>query len=171
MKAVAVFPSRLERNADAYLVARGDGRTIVAGYPWFTDGGGDTFIALRGLCLATGRFADARAILLAWAGAVSEGMVPNRFPDRGDVPELNAVDAALWRDLDEAGLGHVSEIAEGDPPHTPAAAPSRRGPWGRLCASTASCSRRRPTHDHPASCAVFASACVTGTVAGTYRAA
>jgi len=92
----AAFPSRLERNADAYLVARGDGRTIVAGYPWFTDWGRDTFIALRGLCLATGRFADARAILLAWAGAVSEGMVPNRFPDRGDAPELNAVDAALW---------------------------------------------------------------------------
>src|SRR6185436_17722066 len=75
---------------------RGAGRTIVAGYPWFTDWGRDTFIALRGLCLATGRFDDARAILLAWAGAVSQGMLPNRFPDRGDVPEFNAVDAALW---------------------------------------------------------------------------
>jgi glycogen debranching enzyme len=64
--------------------------------PWFTDWGRDTFIALRGLCLATGRFDDARAILLAWAGAVSAGMLPNRFPDRGDVPEFNAVDAALW---------------------------------------------------------------------------
>ena len=92
----AAFASRLERSADAYLVTRGAGRTIVAGYPWFTDWGRDTFIALRGLCLATGRFDDARAILLAWAGAVSEGMLPNRFPDRGDVPEFNAVDAALW---------------------------------------------------------------------------
>lgn len=92
----AAFPSRLERSADAYIVRRGAGRTIVAGYPWFTDWGRDTFIALRGLCLATGRFADARDILLAWAGAVSEGMLPNRFPDRGDVPEFNAVDAALW---------------------------------------------------------------------------
>lgn len=92
----AAFGSRLERSADAYLVRRGTGRTIVAGYPWFTDWGRDTFIALRGLCLATGRFTDARDILLAWAGAVSEGMLPNRFPDRGDVPEFNAVDAALW---------------------------------------------------------------------------
>jgi predicted glycogen debranching enzyme len=68
----------------------------VAGYPWFTDWGRDTCIALRGLCLATGRLDEARAILLAWAGVVSEGMLPNRFPDRGDTPEFNAVDASLW---------------------------------------------------------------------------
>jgi predicted glycogen debranching enzyme len=90
------FPSRLHRAADAYLVRRGSGKTIVAGYPWFTDWGRDTFIALRGLCLATGRLEDARAILLEWAGAVSEGMLPNRFPDHGEQPEFNAVDAALW---------------------------------------------------------------------------
>src|SRR5215831_1543038 len=90
------FPTRLHRSADAYLVRRGTGKTIVAGYPWFTDWGRDTFIALRGLCLATGRLEDARAIVLEWAGAVSEGMLPNRFPDRGETPEFNAVDAALW---------------------------------------------------------------------------
>jgi predicted glycogen debranching enzyme len=90
------FPSRLHRAADAYLVRRGEGKTIVAGYPWFTAWGRDTFIALRGLCLATGRLDEARDILLAWAGAVSQGMLPNRFPDRGDVPEFNSVDASLW---------------------------------------------------------------------------
>src|SRR5262249_37780686 len=90
------FPTRLERAADAYVVRRGTGKTIVAGYPWFTDWGRDTVIALRGLCLATGRLDDARAILLAWSGAVSDGMLPNRFPDRGAEPEFNAVDAALW---------------------------------------------------------------------------
>ncbi len=90
------FASRLHRAADAYLVRRGTGKTIVAGYPWFTDWGRDTFIALRGLCLATGRFAEAQQILLEWAGAVSEGMLPNRFPDRGDAPEFNSVDASLW---------------------------------------------------------------------------
>ena len=79
----AAFPSRLARAADAYVVARGTGRTIVAGYPWFTDWGRDTFIALRGLCLATGRVDAARAILLEWCGVVSEGMLPNRFPDGG----------------------------------------------------------------------------------------
>ncbi|HSB60260.1 MAG TPA: amylo-alpha-1,6-glucosidase, partial [Vicinamibacteria bacterium] len=91
------FPSRLERSADAYLVRRGEGRTVVAGYPWFTDWGRDTFIAIRGLCLATGRLGEARDILLEWSGAISEGMLPNRFPDRpGDGPEFNSVDASLW---------------------------------------------------------------------------
>jgi predicted glycogen debranching enzyme len=92
----AAFPSALDRAADAYLVRRGTRQTLVAGYPWFTDWGRDTFIALRGLCLATGRLADARDILLEWAGAVSEGMLPNRFPDRGESPEFNSVDASLW---------------------------------------------------------------------------
>jgi len=91
------FPSRLHRCADAYLVRRGRGKTILAGYPWFTDWGRDTFIALRGLCLATGRLDEAGQILIEWAGAVSQGMLPNRFPDRaGDAPEYNAVDASLW---------------------------------------------------------------------------
>jgi predicted glycogen debranching enzyme len=90
------FPTALDRAADAYLVRRGSGKTIVAGYPWFTDWGRDTFIAIRGLCLATGRLADARDILVEWAGAVSEGMLPNRFPDRGEAPEFNSVDASLW---------------------------------------------------------------------------
>jgi predicted glycogen debranching enzyme len=92
----ARFRDRLERAADAYIVERGKGRTIVAGYPWFTDWGRDTFIALRGLCLATGRLDEAGAILLEWAGAVSRGMLPNRFPDHGEEPEFNAVDASLW---------------------------------------------------------------------------
>jgi predicted glycogen debranching enzyme len=88
--------SRLERAAEDYLVKRGDGLTVVAGYPWFTDWGRDTFISLRGLCLATGRWRDAWKILLAWAGAVSAGMLPNRFLDAGDRPEYNSVDASLW---------------------------------------------------------------------------
>lgn len=92
----AAFPSPLHRAADAYLVKRGTGRTLIAGYPWFGDWGRDTFIALRGLCIATGRLEDARDILVEWAGTVSEGMLPNRFPDRGEMPEFNSVDASLW---------------------------------------------------------------------------
>jgi predicted glycogen debranching enzyme len=90
------FATPLERAGDAYIVRRGAGRTIIAGYPWFGDWGRDTFIALRGLCLATGRLAEAREILLEWSGQVSEGMLPNRFTDAGDAPEFNSVDAALW---------------------------------------------------------------------------
>ncbi|MEP6993082.1 MAG: amylo-alpha-1,6-glucosidase [Acidobacteriota bacterium] len=90
------FPGRLERAADAYVVRRGAGQTIVAGYPWFTDWGRDTFIALRGLCLVTGRLAEAAQILLEWSGAVSQGMLPNFFPDTASPPEFNSVDASLW---------------------------------------------------------------------------
>jgi predicted glycogen debranching enzyme len=92
----AAFASSLHRAADAYVVRRGAGHSIVAGYPWFTDWGRDTFIALRGLCLAGGRLDVARDVSLAWAGAVSEGMLPNRFVDDGEAPEYNAVDASLW---------------------------------------------------------------------------
>jgi predicted glycogen debranching enzyme len=92
----AAFPTTLHRSADAYIVDRGGGRTIIAGYPWFTDWGRDTFIAMRGICLATGRLEEARQILLAWAATVSQGMLPNRFPDLGSEPEYNSVDASLW---------------------------------------------------------------------------
>ena len=92
----ARFASPLHRAADAYLVRRNTGHTIVAGYPWFTDWGRDTFIALRGVCLAADRIDEGRSILLEWAQAISEGMLPNRFPDHGETPEFNAVDASLW---------------------------------------------------------------------------
>ncbi len=113
------FISSLHRAADAYLVTRGSGKTIVAGYPWFTDWGRDTFIALRGICLAADRIDEARKILLEWSGAISEGMLPNRFPDRGDAPEFNSVDASLWfviaiYDLFDAAVRAGVDIAEGD---------------------------------------------------------
>lgn len=92
----AAFPSPLHGRADQFIVQRGRGLSIIAGYPWFTDWGRDTFISMRGLCLATGRVDDARRILLEWAGTVSEGMLPNRFPDSGGTPEYNSVDASLW---------------------------------------------------------------------------
>ncbi len=90
------FQTPLHRAADAYLARRGEGRTIMAGFPWFGDWGRDTFISIRGLCIETGRLQDAREILLEWAAVVSEGMLPNRFPDQGDQPEFNSVDASLW---------------------------------------------------------------------------
>jgi predicted glycogen debranching enzyme len=102
----SAFGTRLARSADAYLVRRGwsaknggqldSGGTIIAGYPWFTDWGRDTFIALRGLCLAAGRIKDAAEILDAWAGTISEGMLPNRFPDQAGAAQYNSVDASLW---------------------------------------------------------------------------
>ena len=92
----ADFPSLLHRSADAYLVKRGEGRTIIAGYPWFGDWGRDTFISMRGICLTTGRWDAAEEILLEWANLVDQGLLPNRFMDQGEEAEYNSVDAALW---------------------------------------------------------------------------
>jgi predicted glycogen debranching enzyme len=87
---------RLALAADQFIVKRGDLKTIIAGYHWFSDWGRDTMIALPGLCLATGRLDDAKNILKAFANSVHAGMLPNRFPDYGEAPEYNTIDATLW---------------------------------------------------------------------------
>jgi predicted glycogen debranching enzyme len=93
---IAAFKSRLQHAADEYLVRRGARATIIAGYPWFTDWGRDTFIALRGLCLETARLEQAERILLSWCDTLSDGMMPNTFPVHGREPGYNSVDASLW---------------------------------------------------------------------------
>ena len=87
--------------ADQFIVARplmedANGQSVIAGYPWFADWGRDTMIALPGLLLTTGRHEIARSILTTFARFVDRGMLPNRFPDAGEAPEYNTVDAALW---------------------------------------------------------------------------
>ena len=86
----------LTAAADQYIVSRGDQKTVIAGYPWFTDWGRDTMIALPGLTLFTGRDEIARSILCEFAQHVDRGMLPNRFPDAGEAPEYNTIDATLW---------------------------------------------------------------------------
>jgi predicted glycogen debranching enzyme len=87
---------RLVAAADQFVVQRGELKTIIAGYHWFSDWGRDTMIALPGIALATGRFEVARRILLAFAGSLDRGMLPNRFTDTGESAEYNTVDATLW---------------------------------------------------------------------------
>jgi predicted glycogen debranching enzyme len=93
---------RLTLAADQFIVRRSGsdgkpaGTTVIAGYPWFSDWGRDTMIALPGLALTTGRINDAGSILRTFAAHVSQGMLPNRFPDGGEPPEYNTVDATLW---------------------------------------------------------------------------
>jgi len=86
----------LARASRHFLVRRGRDWTIIAGYPWFGDWGRDTFVSLPGLTLVTGRQEVARSILKNFAQFVSEGMMPNRFPDSGGSPIYNTADAALW---------------------------------------------------------------------------
>ncbi len=92
---------RLVLAADQFIVARPlaeepEGLSVIAGYHWFGDWGRDTMIALPGLTLATGRPEVAARILRTFARFVDRGMLPNRFPDHGEVPEYNTVDATLW---------------------------------------------------------------------------
>jgi predicted glycogen debranching enzyme len=87
---------QLSAAADQFIVTRGEQKTIIAGYHWFADWGRDTMIALPGLTIATGRPEIARSILLEFAKHVDQGMLPNRFPDAGEEPEYNTVDATLW---------------------------------------------------------------------------
>jgi predicted glycogen debranching enzyme len=87
--------------ADQFVVRRPvpddpEGMSIIAGYHWFGDWGRDTMISLPGLVVATGRPEIARRILATFARFVDRGMLPNRFPDAGEAPEYNTVDATLW---------------------------------------------------------------------------
>ncbi|MEH1883177.1 amylo-alpha-1,6-glucosidase [Nostoc sp.] len=96
-----IWIKQLILAADQFIVDRPmpedpNGKTIIAGYHWFGDWGRDTMISLPGLTISTGRPEVARSILRTFARYVDQGMLPNRFPDAGDRPEYNTVDATLW---------------------------------------------------------------------------
>jgi predicted glycogen debranching enzyme len=121
--AAPAWLSRCVLAADQFVVARdgggdvgarsgADARTVIAGYPWFGAWGRDTMIALKGLTLWTGRPAIAAGILTGFAEFVDGGMLPNDFPDGGEAPAYNTVDAALW--FVEAVAAYVD--ATGDRP-------------------------------------------------------
>jgi predicted glycogen debranching enzyme len=86
----------LEAAAEHFIVARPPFKTVIAGYHWFGDWGRDTMIALPGLLLSTHQPQTAREILLQFLKYIHGGMLPNRFPDQGETPEYNTVDATLW---------------------------------------------------------------------------
>jgi predicted glycogen debranching enzyme len=90
------FVQALTVAADQFLVRRGDGWTVIAGYPWFTDWGRDTMISLPGLTLFTGNAEIAKGILRNFARHTDKGMLPNRFVDSGETAEFNTADATLW---------------------------------------------------------------------------
>lgn len=92
------FASNLVKASDHFVVNRNSTglKTILAGYPWFTDWGRDTMIAFEGLVLCTKRFKDAREILESFSKYVRNGLVPNLFPDANTEPLYNTVDASLW---------------------------------------------------------------------------
>lgn len=92
------FAQKLTVAADQFIAYRESTgyRTILAGLPWFTDWGRDTMISYTGLTLCTGRYDDARDILLTFAKYCKDGLIPNMFPDNGLEPLYNTADASLW---------------------------------------------------------------------------
>ncbi len=91
------FVARLLAAADQFRARRADGKpTIMAGYPWFTDWGRDTMIALPGVLIARGLLDEARQVIQGFLDHLNQGLIPNRFPDRGEQPEYNTADGTLW---------------------------------------------------------------------------
>jgi predicted glycogen debranching enzyme len=88
--------TQLIQAARQFIVARGNQKTVIAGYHWFNDWGRDTMIALPGLIYAMPSLEAAKSILLEFARHSSQGMLPNRFSDAGEDPEYNTIDATLW---------------------------------------------------------------------------
>jgi predicted glycogen debranching enzyme len=97
-KSAPAWIRTLARASDQFIVRRGNqgASSIVAGYPWFADWGRDTMISLPGLATLLKRYDIAAGILKTYASFVTGGMLPNRFPDGGEAPEYNTVDATLW---------------------------------------------------------------------------
>lgn len=86
----------LAMAADQFVVSRGDGTSVMAGYPWFGDWSRDALVSFPGLFLATGRWPEAPGFLNTFARHIRHGLLPNFFPEGADSVSYNAVDAPLW---------------------------------------------------------------------------
>jgi predicted glycogen debranching enzyme len=92
-----IIDPRVRPADEAQAAAEGDeARTVIAGYPWFTDWGRDTMISLEGLTLLTGRHGEARSILHTFAQHVRDGLIPNLFPEGETEGLYHTADATLW---------------------------------------------------------------------------
>jgi predicted glycogen debranching enzyme len=91
-----VLPLTRRQEAVRAVLAGEELRTIIAGYPWFTDWGRDTMISLEGLCLLTGRATEAGDILRMFAHHVRDGLIPNLFPEGDSDGLYHTADATLW---------------------------------------------------------------------------
>jgi len=93
------LPNNFEKlvfSSDNFIVRRGNGKSVIAGYHWFSDWGRDTLISLPGLALVTKRFDDAKKILAGFGKYCRKGLIPNVFGDRDSQISYNTVDASLW---------------------------------------------------------------------------
>jgi starch synthase (maltosyl-transferring) len=92
--ALQTFETRLERAAKQFVVRRDEGKTVIAGYPWFLDWGRDSLICARGL-LAAGMADEVKQLLLTFAKFEKDGTLPNTIHGN-DVSNRDTTDAPLW---------------------------------------------------------------------------
>ncbi len=83
----------LVASSEDFLVKKGNGMAVIAGYPWFGEWGRDSLISLPGLCLTTGKKAEAESILTNLLAASEKGSIPNNFAGG---KSFNSLDASLW---------------------------------------------------------------------------
>ena len=88
------FEKQLECAAKQFVVRRGEGKTVIAGYPWFLDWGRDSLICARGL-LAAGMVEEVKQLLLTFAKFEKDGTLPNTIHG-SDVSNRDTSDAPLW---------------------------------------------------------------------------
>jgi predicted glycogen debranching enzyme len=88
-----LFAQTLDTACAAFVARRGQGHTVIAGYPWFLDWGRDTLIAARGLLVSSSR-------------EVVPGILRNfaRFAENGTLPNSLFGDNASNRDTSDAPL-------------------------------------------------------------------
>lgn len=84
-------------SSDSFVTRENDRlRSVIAGYYWFESWSRDTLISLPGLMLVTGRFYDAKSVLLNYISYCRKGLIPNLIIDASGQPVYNTVDATLW---------------------------------------------------------------------------
>lgn len=88
---------QLVKSADQFLVDRAstNGKSLMAGYPFFADWGRDTMISIVGCCISTKRFEEAKSIFRTFMKYCNKGLMPNMFPEGSHEPLYNTVDASL----------------------------------------------------------------------------
>ncbi len=91
------YANTLVMAANDYITYREstNGKSILAGYPFFEDWGRDTMIALFGCTITTKQYEDAKSILRTFMKYCRKGIMPNLFPEGEDAPMYNTVDASL----------------------------------------------------------------------------
>ena len=124
------FGRQLALATHAFVVRRGAGKTVIAGYPWFLDWGRDSLICARGL-LAAGMFDEVRQLLQVFGRFAENGTLPNTIHGE-DATNRDTTDAPLWFGVvcEEAAAAFTARPSSpsgqsgppGPPgPHTPSA--------------------------------------------------